>query len=484
MPRPLIAPVRRPTVLAAAGGLAAVVVLIAAGGEVGPVPGARPYSNWWDLLDVSVGSGGPDPTAGRLLLASIIALCVAWLVLFRSAAHGRLPERWTWIIAGLWWTPLLAAPPLLSGDVYSYTAQAELLHHGLNPYRVGPAALGPGPVLAAVDPRWRHTLTPYGPVAVGAERLAGGLVGGRPLALLILLRLLPVLAVIAAGLLARRMVAPGDRAPALAVLLLSPLVVGQVISAGHIDGLMVLALLASMVAAQRGHWASALAAASVAGAVKAPGLAAVLILLCAHFAVAGHGRARLRAMLRDAAVLAGSWAVFALLVPDAFGWLRALGTPGKSLTVAAPSTLVAGLISVATGGDYLHPEPQLLQAARAAGLVAAAAVVITLAVTVRRRRLEHSVGYALIGVALLSPVLYPWYLLWGLSCLALRPRERPTVLAIVATAGVLLALPGLHTELRDIELVATGAAVVVLLAWTTVLRIGRFADDWADDRVP
>ena len=32
-------------------------------------------------------------------------------------------------------------------------------------------------------------------------------------------------------------------------------------------------------------------------------------------------------------------------------------------------------------------------------------------------------GYALLPIGLLGPVLYPWYLLWGLLCLAPTARR-------------------------------------------------------------
>jgi hypothetical protein len=67
-----------------------------------------------------------------------------------------------------------------------------------------------------------------------------------------------------------------------------------------------------------------------------------------------------------------------------------------------------------------------------------------LTATVRRRPLEATVGLGLIAVAVLSPVIYPWYLLWGALCLApvAKGRVRDLLVAACASAAI-LAVPGL-----------------------------------------
>ena len=60
----------------------------------------------------------------------------------------------------------------------------------------------------------------------------------------------------------------------------------------------------------------------------------------------------------------------------------------------------------------------LAAGARITVVTAMVCVLIYLVVTARQRSLERTAGYALLALAVLSPVTYPWYLLWGVVCLA------------------------------------------------------------------
>ena len=70
------------------------------------------------------GPGTPLAVAGVLLLGA------AWWRLRSRAAAAAV----------LWSLPLLAAPPLLSRDVYAYAGQGAVVGAGLDPYTVGPGA--------------------------------------------------------------------------------------------------------------------------------------------------------------------------------------------------------------------------------------------------------------------------------------------------------------------------------------------------------
>ena len=88
---------------------------------------------------------------------------VAWLALGRLAITTRQLR----IVGAAWCLPLLLTAPLFSQDAYSYLAQGTLVHLGIDPYRHAPAVLanvGQAHVLGAVDPFWRHTTAPYGPL--------------------------------------------------------------------------------------------------------------------------------------------------------------------------------------------------------------------------------------------------------------------------------------------------------------------------------
>ena len=82
----------------------------------------------------------------------------------------------------------------------------------------------------------------------------------------------------------------------------------------------------------------------------------------------------------------------------------------------------------------------------------------------------------LLAIALLSPVIYPWYLLWGLLCLApiTRGLQRNLVLLACAIASV-LALPGLPGLPADLLAAAFAVLAVILLVATGDARVGLAA---------
>ncbi|WP_198946462.1 polyprenol phosphomannose-dependent alpha 1,6 mannosyltransferase MptB [Pseudofrankia asymbiotica] len=163
---------------------------------------------------------------------------------------------------------------------------------------------------------------------------------------------------------------------------------------------------------------------------------------------AGGPAARvLTAVIRDLAVIgATATALSLLLVPDGLGWVRATSTPSHGLSLYSPVSALANLLAIVTDtpGPAL-PGSDLLGLARAAGMAGAALLIGWLLITVRRRDVPATCGLALLSLALLGPVLYPWYLVWGMIPLVMAkgvPRRR--VLMAVGAAGAFLSVP--HPE--------------------------------------
>ena len=119
--------------------------------------------------------------------------------------------------------------------------------HRLDPYAAGPLALGSDPVVDRVDPMWRSSPTPYGPVALVALRAVAvldvGLTGS-----VLLLRLLAVVGVAAAVAGALLLSAPERRPLVLALAVADPVTLLHLVGGAHLDalvaGLVTLALLA------------------------------------------------------------------------------------------------------------------------------------------------------------------------------------------------------------------------------------------------
>jgi hypothetical protein len=96
-------------------------------------------------------------------------------------------------------------------------------------------------------------------------------------------------------------------------------------------------------------------------------------------------------------------------------------------------------------------------------ILAAVCIVIYLTVTARRRALAQTIGYGLIAVGLLGPVLYPWYMLWGVVCLAPTARaERRDLIVLISACACLFDPPGFTRTISDN---LTLGALAIACAW-------------------
>jgi hypothetical protein len=459
---------RQLTAALAVIGFLAAVAAVWAGGRIGTVSATTPLSTWFGILTRDgVASGGYSP--GWILLTSLLVLGLLWLVAIRVHASAGSREAPVWWIAGAWSVPFALGPPLFSSDVYTYAAQGIMVQHGFDPYQVGPSALGYVPSVAAVDPLWRSVPSPYGPVATQLEHFAAFVSGGSPLGAVVVLRVFAVFAVLAIGLLAAAL-AGEHRALALSLTVLNPLLLLQVVSAAHFEGAMCAFLLGALLAAERRRWTLAIVLACLAGSVKAPAFVAVLAIVVVHSAVR-HGRAAWRMAARDLSIAAVTTGALSVTVSNGFGWIDALRTPTLGYTRWAPTSLIANLLRLIVPPASFD---DVNTAARDVALLAAGCLVVYLLATARRRPLNQSVGVGLIAVGLLSPVVYPWYLLWGMVCLmptTRRPSRDWLVLgALLATVASTLGLPA-QTENMLVLVTAVAGALVVIpltLRMTTV----------------
>ncbi|MCW2646149.1 MAG: hypothetical protein JWP07_2258 [Pseudonocardiales bacterium] len=453
--------------LLAVVGFACGVLVVLVGGRIDSVPLAIPLTNWVGVLSTSgVPPGNAVP--GALMLAGIAGLVGLWVVanvVFRSAVHA---ERQVWWIAGAWSLPFVVGPPMLSNDVWTYAAQGLMVRDGLDPYSSGPSALGNIPVVEAVDPYWRSVPSPYGPLATTVQHLAVAISGGNPIGAVIVFRGLGVACLIAIGVLAAD-IAGRRRVQALVLTVLNPLLLLHVVSGAHLDGVMCALLLGALACAQRERWVLAVVLACAAGSVKAPAFIAVLAVIAVHAHHARGGRAW-RVAAGYAAVAVISVAGFTVVVSHGSGWVRALNTPSLGHTVLAPASLVADLLHPIVSGAS---SDDLATGGRVSMLLAALCVVVYLTATANWRSLADTVGYGLLAVALLSPVVYPWYLLWAVVCFAPTPTDshRDWVLALSASAS-LFDPPGFSRP-TSIRLSILAVAVCVALLAPRALRRHR-----------
>jgi hypothetical protein len=429
---------------------------------VGPVLGSSTLTHWLGVLAGTSAKFDGRFGPGIVQTMGIGALVVVWLISLSSIASAGWREDTVWRLAGWWAAPFVLGPPLLSSDLYSYAAQGAMIVRGLDPYSAGPAALGGGDALQAVDPVWRNVPSPYGPLT-GVLEHAAVTFGGSPLRAVLALRLAAVVSVVVIGVCAAALATDRRRATAVALTVLNPLVLLHIVSGAHLEGVMMALVMVALVVTRRSP-VLALVAACAAAAVKAPAAAAI-VLIVAYQWRSVRGVSAWPARLGGIAAVAGCWGALTVLFPNSWGWLGALTTPTMGYTRGSPTALLGDVLSAFI---TWAPSPDAIAASRAVGLVAAGCVVGYLALTIERRPLNRSVGYALLAVAVLGPVIYPWYLLWGLICLAPTAASLGERRLVVATSAFacFMGLTGLsHVGVMISEALLGVAGITVALWW-------------------
>ena len=316
---------------------------------------------------------------------------------------------------------VVAGPPLLSADVFSYVNDARLFAvHGLNPYVVTPAADTGDPAYAFLG--WHTGTSPYGALFTLASSGAGLLGPGGALWSFKAIALLAEIAVLAAT---SRLAARRGRNPVRAVALvgLNPLVLVWALGGAHNDLLAVAVQLWALVLVlrERGRIGSFLFA--LAAGVKATAGVALPYVVA---------RRPSRTIVLGAAAGVLAVALVGSLV---------FGTPLAGLGATLADARHVSRLSLPKlgarvfGNGVVAPGPRaLLHAATVAGLA-------WLLYRVTRGRLEPlaAAGWATALVLATSTWLLPWYAVWLLPLAAVAGDRRLERVALVGSAYLLLA---------------------------------------------
>jgi alpha-1,6-mannosyltransferase len=438
------------------GGLVICAGIVGTGSYVAARRVSRPLTSWLGLEDAR-GAAGPAPLAGALMLTGIVALVVLWLFVVEFVRRRPQPQARVWRVAAAWALPFVIGPPLMDTGVYSYAAFGLLQRAGHDPYTTSAAALGDAPVVAALEPAARGLPSSTGPLGSLITHLSVSASGGSALGAVLVLRLVAVIAVIWLGRLATEL-SGAARDRALTLTMLNPLVLLYLVSAAHLDALMIALVLAALLAATQRRWLVAVALVCVAGSVSGQAFVVLPLLISAHFL----GRRRVpgwlvigRDLLVAAVVTVGI--AFAVDGTTGFGWVTSVSDQFAAHTpfsaAGAVSTILTPVVRVASYDD-------LAIGGRITAVTAMVCVLLYLIWTARQRPLDRGAGYALLAVALLAPMLRPWYLLWGTMCLAptASGTRRIAVLALCA-AGCVLVPPGFT---RAVSYLITGALLLVI----------------------
>jgi Glycosyltransferase family 87 len=311
----------------------------------------------------------------------------------------------------------LAAPVLLSTDVYSYWDYGRIaVVHGGNPYEDEPLEFPFDPAFGRMGSQWRDTTTVYGPAFTLVSEAHAEAVGESPAAAAWTYKALATLAMVAMVFLAAR-IAPRPAFGA-AFVGWNPLLAVHFAGGGHNDAWMMALVLAALALAAAGRRQLAGAAWAAALAIK---WVALVFLPLRALEARQHGR---RVGHLGFAIAAG---VLVLVATWRYGtsWLDAFGPVGRNLREGSrysiPSRLeslglshgvAVGLLSGLFGLAYLW----LLREAW-------------------RGRARLGLAGGLLVVA--APWLVPWYAVWTVPLAAVEEDRVAHALALALTAYLL-----------------------------------------------
>jgi alpha-1,6-mannosyltransferase len=449
-----------------------VLLFLSAGAPDSPLapvlPGGVRPATWMvrasDWLSLS------DRTRSQLTVISIVliaALLGAFALLVRESWHGRVRFRWVMgavlVAVGL----AVAAPVLLSRDVYSYAAYGRILAiHGSNPYAQPPSAFPADPFVVVASREWINTRSVYGPAFTLLSWSIAHAWSGSPGATIVAFKLAAGVAVMGAAFLAAfaaRGVRPGAGAAAAAMVGLNPVVLIHTVGGGHNDALIALLVAGAFAlavwagrdereqAGRRMTVALGPAALSVtllltmAVLIKAVMVPLLVLWLCQVWRRSGRGR--------DGATASGIHALLAAMVAAA-----------SFLPVQAGWSTVRALLSVSSRQGWASGPGLVARGARTLGRslggstagavleVTVSAMFVALFLWLFWRILAagdvvpdaEAWGGSILLLALAAPYLLPWYAAWFLPLLG-SMRDRILVASGLGVS-VVLALTGVPAE--------------------------------------
>jgi hypothetical protein len=228
--------------------------------------------------------------------------------------------------------------------------------------------------------------------------------------------------------------------------LLSPLLMLQLVAAGHNDLMMAGLLAAGIACALSGRPLLGIAVCALAATIKVPALAGVLFIAVAWGRAERGWAPRLRFAAAAAVVTVAVLGAVTVATGAGVSWLSSslFSTPAKVRLAITPATAIgytaAALlrdVGVATSGRGLEGALAVVGTA----LTGLAGVVLLY--RLRIRRLVAMLGAFLLIAAAGGPAAWPWYFVWGLVLVAAVPGvAESTALAVAIAVSVFAVKPG------------------------------------------
>jgi hypothetical protein len=269
--------------------------------------------------------------------------------------------------------------------------------------------------------------------------------------------------------LARALGADPARASWLAVI--SPLVLLELIAAGHNDALMVGLLVAGVTLAVERRPLAGITLCALAATVKLPAAAGIVFIALAWWRAEPRPHQAVRIAALTTAVVLATFLAVGLVTGVGLGWISdgLLSTPGKVRLAITPSTAIGY-----SGASLLHAlgvgvaSKALESAVGAVALALTGLLAVMLGVRVRYENLVWYLGLLLLVSVIGGPAAWPWYLCWGIALLAACPgpqRWRWLALVVVASSFLVRADGQLVLPRQTAPIVLGVYLAAALIVW-------------------
>jgi hypothetical protein len=394
------------------------------------------------LVQHRIAFGGLAAWPVVIYVATTAATFFLYVRVLRLAAAHKLvgtTKRQAVAFPFVFTAALVAVPPSLSIDVYSYIAHGYQARVGTNPYAEPVKTVAQTVEGAELSRRgWLavHGVSPYGPLWSWVEAalgLTGIGIGAQVLVLKGLVGAFSLLCGLMIWAILGR-VAPHHQLLGTLMYLWNPVVVLEMAGEGHNDALVLAAVLGTLLCCVRRQPAASVLAIGAGALVKVTALV-VLPPVLAYWlrkrdrAVLGRLAAGAAAVVAAAAMLyAPFWIGMAT-----FDGIAAHGRP--SVLASTPGVLFWYL----TRSHSPEASGLLISLASGAALLGAAALAASRVVD--DRSLLRATAALAIVYLMIAPGYWPWYAALPIALLALSPTVNATVAAVGLSAGARLAAP-------------------------------------------
>ncbi len=251
----------------------------------------------------------------------------------------------------------------------------------------------------------------------------------------------------------------------------------------HNDALMLGLLMAGLAVATRVGTVTGVILCALAAGVKSPAALGVLFLGWVWAGPAAPWRRRVGHTLGAGLIALATMEGVSLLSGTGWGWVRTTTTADAAFTGVTPVNLVARAASI---GSHVLQFPFSTLDARPVfsvlGLLIAVALGVRLLLRAPVEGAVRNLGLTLLLLSLLGPIVWSWYVTWGIVVLAAvaAPYGRlRSALVVISTfwafAGV-TSVHGVALSMLHANIVSDLFLVAALLA-VAIAPLGQFASD-------